>query len=259
MKKLAITYLAVCALFYAALQCFAQVPSTHAGLGTPSSGGAVAPAFNWQNAASNGFFGSGTQTDVGNSSPAGSCGAFAAGDFLVSWVFTQGNISDTITIPSGWTTLGTQVVTAGTNVFKAAWKIASGSESCGAAGIRYTWTTSSFSSWGIADYTGANGTPLDGTPGTTTYATAGGASINMSGPTTATTPTALIAIIMSDATNAITVPADMTQRINSQQESGTVLAAMADKTLNATGATSEAATQTTFKTGAYALFAVTHP
>lgn len=39
MRKLAFIYLIACSLLYAGFQCFAQVSSTHAGLGKPAAGG----------------------------------------------------------------------------------------------------------------------------------------------------------------------------------------------------------------------------
>ena len=247
--------LAFCAAFLgSALAQGGMMP----GPGTVHSTGSSAPPFKWVQGQSNAFTGAGTTVDVGFTGTLGACGSFTAGDFIGMAVVATNTTTATITLPTGFTALGTQVATT-TNTVKYGYKIATGSETCGSGQLTATFGASTTFAWTIFAYSAANATPLDGTPSTTTYSTAGTNTISMTGPTTSTSPTRLIAVIMGDnPPNAITASGTMTGRFSQNQEVDTTQAFLADKLVSGTGAQNETATQgtTNFFNGAYALFAI---
>jgi hypothetical protein len=253
-------------LFGFLIACFAtaagaQVPMTGAGLPVPAAS-ASAPTLSWHNEQNNAFTAAATAILVGKTSALGTCGTFVSGHTDYAWVTTQGNPADTIVPPSGWTIMGTKI-TDGTILTAFFSHPTTGAESC-ATGFNFTWTTSSFMSWGLFEIAGAAASPIDGIPSIATFSTGATTIIAQVGLTTANAPDLLLDVIIPDtncgSVGGCTLPVGFTQVVNVQQESSTISYLLGTETLASSGlvGTQNGATQTTFQSGNYGLFAV-HP
>jgi hypothetical protein len=213
--------------FLAALACLLlSVPSSADMLGPPpgfvGNRASVAPVvttphvFKWENHYADTFFAGATGLSIGTTNPAGTCGTFTAGDFLIAVVsvWTNGGAAPgTISTPTGWTSLINGAESSGPTQNSVFYKIATGSESC-STGFAVTWTTSAtLMGWALVDYGGANTATVDNSGSvsqlfTTTSMTA--ASITLAGATDL-----LVGVWGNTGANQpYAAPGGMTQRVN---------------------------------------------
>lgn len=224
-----------------------------------SGGGGGAVSYKWSNGATANFTGI-TSVAIGKDFPAGSCGTFSAGDFLVSAVSVWtngGSAPGTISTPTGWTLGGNGTPTSDTQV---AWfyKFATGSESC-STGFSASWTTSTvFVSWGIADFNSSGSGPTLDVAGTITAGSTGAGTALTASSISPTGSTDMLIYVAgsSGQKGPYTGPSGFTTPINTSAADTIVL--ISYNTLSASGATGSvsAASTSTFDAYAAALVAI---
>ena len=223
-----------------------------------SGGGGGAVGLNWSNAAAANFSSISTVA-IGKDFPAGSCGTFTAGNFLIAQVslWTNGGAAPgAISTPTGWTAGGSGSASSDTQ-FAWFYKIATGSESC-ATGFSASWTNATqFVAWSLIDLNSTGAGPTLDVAGTYSAGTTGaGTAITASSVTTTVAADILVWLAGTDgAKGPYTVPSGFTSVVNTTNNAAVMVAY---KTLSSTGATGavSGASNLTFATYGTVLVAV---
>ena len=218
----------------------------------------MAITFNWQNTSSNTFLAGATSINVGSTNASGANGSFTNGDILLASIVINA-ATQTVTPPAGWTILATVNDANNTFTVAYAYHVCTGAEG---GSFAFSWTTSSFASWTLLDYQGANtSTPID--VSTTGSWNSNSSTSVVSGsvtPTNASDMLVLMANLNSGGGNTLTAPANMTSRYALEQTSGVINSMGGDRLPATTSAVSETFTASaTFASGTYALIALLPP
>lgn len=208
---------------------------------------------NWSNVVVSGFVAGTNAWAIGSAAsfPAGSCGTFTSGDFVIinEYITTIGGADPGVpTTPPGFTALFTPILGTGNDTRAAIfYKIAAGTESC-TTGFISTWTNLGVQqTWSIVDYAGVdNVSPIDSHNETVAGFTGAATIVAPSTSPTGSTDALIGWFNQAGGLNPYAAPGSMTSDADNAGTGGTAESLIARQTLAASGATG---TRTATNTG----------